>query len=561
MDRYLEVARGRKVADLVLKDAFILNVFTNEIIKGDVAIVGDRIAGVGTYSGLKELDCSGKYLVPGLIDAHMHIESTMVMPYELSKKLLRAGTTTIIADPHELVNVKGTDALDFILEATENLPMSAYIMLPSSVPATDTEINGSGEFLSDQMEKYINHPRVLGLGEVMRFWDVVEGRSKMVEKLELCSHKVIDGHAPGLTGHPLQAYRMAGIDNDHECSTEEEALEKIRAGFHIFIREGSGAKNLDQIVTGFLKQKISFEQCMFCTDDIHLEDIERQGHINYCVRRAISLGVPIATAYKMASYYTARVYGLKDLGAIGAGYLADLLVMNDLEEAVPEIVIKNGKIVEDSFFESYSYQMDREGLCNTVIVSELTKEQISLATDSKNHVIQMLKKQLTTKHLYEEIPSDQGYFIPNKVWNKLCVIERHGKTGSIGVAPLKGFGIEGGALATTVAHDSHNIIVVGDNDEDILAAVKELKQMQGGYVIISKGQVVGKLILPICGLMSDQTAETVQETLKEMLVHAGNMGVSEDIDPFITLSFMALTVIPEIRLTVNGLYYEAGGDK
>lgn len=550
----LSVARGLKKADLVLKNGRVLNVFSQEILDADVAIVDGEIVGVGNYSGIEEIDCQGKYLVPGFIDAHMHIESTMIMPLELSKMLLPAGTTTIIADPHELVNVKGEEGLDFILDATEKLPMSAYIMVPSSVPATKYDTNGAGEFLASHMAKYINHPRILGLGEMMCFHDVIEGDDTALDKINLFKGKVLDGHAPGILGREVQAYHLAGVDNDHECYTFEEALDKLRAGMHIFIREGSGARNLEAIIKGFLANNLSFDQCMFCTDDKHLEDIATEGHINYCVRKAIKLGVPPITAYKIASFNAAKVYGLNKLGAIGAGYTADILVIKDLETAIPEIVIKNGKLVNENYLSSFSYAIKNQALLSTVKFADLSPAQLKINRKEKNHVIGMLDHQITTKHLYETLPGKDGEFIPDESYSKLCVVERHGKNNFVAASVLKGFGIKNGAIATSVAHDSHNIIAAGDNDSDIINAVKYIKELEGGYVISSQGKIVGSLALPVCGLMSTLSSDEVKKIMKEMLAAARRLGTNENIDPFITLSFMALPVIPELRLTEKGLF-------
>ena len=325
----IQVARGLAPADIVLKNGKILNVFTEEIITADVAIAGDTIAGIGAYEGEREIDCKGKFIAPGLIDAHVHIESSMVSPLEFAKQIIRTGTTGIIADPHEIVNVSGAAGMDYILDATEDIPVNAYIMIPSSVPATEFDTNGAGKFLADDMEPYRSHPRVLGLGEMMRFTDVLAEHGETLEKLERFSDMMIDGHAPGISGNDVQAYRAAGVRDDHECAAVEEGLEKLRAGYSILIREGSGAKNVETLVKGFLEAGVSLDQCMFCTDDRHLEDIEREGHINVCVRKAIALGVPAIKAYKMASFHAARTYGLRDCGAVGAGFKADLLILDD----------------------------------------------------------------------------------------------------------------------------------------------------------------------------------------------------------------------------------------
>ncbi len=550
----IQTAKGVMLADLVLKNGNVLNVFTEEIYTADVAITGNVIAGVGSYKGEREIDCTGKYIVPGFIDAHVHIESSMVTPLEFAKHIIRSGTTGIVADPHEIVNVSGKKGLDFILDASENIPVNTYIMIPSSVPATDIDTNGAGKFLAKDMLPYKANPRVLGLGEMMRFVDVLNEQKETIDKLEAFSDMIIDGHAPGITGKDVQAYRAAGVIDDHECATAEEGLEKLRAGFRILVREGSGAKNLESLMKGFLEAGVSLGQCMFCTDDKHLEDIEKEGHINTCIRKAIAMGVPAIKAYKMASFNTARAYQINNTGAIGPGYLADIVIVDDLNKAEPSLVIKSGKIVDEEWLGSFHYELKDESLLQTVKVGSLSLKDLDFAQKGVNHVIELVPNQLLTLHKEERIPGNNGKFIPDSEYAKLVVAERHGKSGEVGVCPIKGYGIKNGAVATTVSHDSHNIIAVGDNDDDILCAINELKKIQGGYVIASGNRIVDELPLTIGGLMSMDKAVHVQEKTSKMVQTARNMGVREGIDPFITLSFMALTVIPELRLTEAGIF-------
>lgn len=549
----LWAAEGKEKAELVLKGGKVLNVFTNEFLEADVAVCQGKIVGVGDYEGIREIDCQGRYIVPGYLDAHVHIESTLAMPSELSRAVLKSGTTTLIADPHELVNVKGKKALDFLLAATEDVPLNIYIMMPSSVPATLFDTNGAGEFLAEDMKEYLKEERILGLGEVMCFPDVVAGEDKILDKLALFEKKHIDGHAPGLSGGSLQAYRLSGIENDHECSNIDEVREKLRAGLRIFIREGSGAKNLEPIVSGMLTEGLPFSRCAFCTDDKHLEEIEKDGHISVCIRKAIALGMEPAEAYKTASWYPASSYGLKTLGAVAAGYQADLVVLKNLETAEAEMTLYKGVPETELDFPAFDFT-GWEELLSTVNFEELTKEKIAVSKGEKNHVIGMIKRELLTEHLLEEVPGENGFFVPDEVYNKLCVVERHGKNGNVAAAPIKGFGIKNGALATSVSHDSHNVIAAGDNDEDIVAAVNYLKKIQGGYVIASGGKVAAALPLKVCGLLSKEPKETIEKTAGEMLTLAREMGVEEGIDPFITLSFMALPVIPNLRLLDTGLF-------
>ncbi|MBH7241139.1 adenine deaminase [Clostridioides difficile] len=554
LKRQCDVSSGREKADIVLKNGTIINVFTEELITGDVAIVGDTIVGIGDYKGNVEIDCSNKYISPGFIDAHMHIESTMVMPIELSKKLLKSGTTTIIADPHELVNVKGVSAIDFLLESTKDIPLNVYIMVPSSVPATSFETNGVGKFSAKDMESYVNNPRILGLGEVMCFNDVINSENEILDKLELFKNKVVDGHAHNINGKSLQTYVCAGIENDHECITFDEVYEKLRAGLKILIREGSAAKNLKSIVSGMLKHNLPIEEFMFCTDDKHLDDIEKQGHIRWNIKCAIDLGMEPVRAIKVATYNSAKAYGLRKIGAIGAGYKADIVVLNDLDKMEVDSVYKDGNLVNEEMFSNYNYEIKDKELLNTVKFKYINKEKIQLKVSEKNYVMEIVPYQILTNKVYESLPCADGYFVPNKEYSKLCVVERHRMTGNVAIAPLKGFGIKNGAIATTVAHDSHNIIVAGDNDDDILVAINYLKEIQGGYVIVSNGKVLAHLSLQVAGLISTFTAEEVQEITDNMLEIARKMEVPEYVDPFITLSFMALPVVPQIRLTDLGLF-------
>lgn len=552
--RQIRAAQGLEPADLVLKGGRVLNVFTEEVLEADVAIVGDRIVGVGSYRGRQEVDCAGKYLTPGLIDGHIHMESTMVTPPRLAEYVVRKGTTTLIADPHEIVNVAGAKGMDYMLESTRNVPVNVYVMVPSSVPAADLDTNGAGKFLAEDMAPYLSHPRVLGLGEMMRFSDVLRGEPETLKKLELFRGRVMDGHAPGITGGAVQGYRVSGISNDHECTTAEELLEKLRAGFSILIREGSAARDLEPLVRGLLERNLPLERCMFCTDDKHLEDIQQEGHINYCVRKAISLGIPAAKAYKMASYYTASAYGLRHLGAVAAGYQADILVLDELEAAEPRLVFQKGALVDEERIRAGFYETKDPALLHTVFCPHLTEAELGLRAEGAIPVLQMLPRQLLTRRLTEQVPERDGWFAPDGTYSKLLAVERYGKTGRAAVCAAKGYGIRNGAVATSVSHDAHNVIAAGDNDRDLLAAVEELKRMQGGYAIASGGKILASLPLPVCGLMSREEGKAVQEKIGRMVALIRKMGVPEGIDPFVTLSFMALPVIPQIRLTEAGLY-------
>ncbi|MEG0616636.1 MAG: adenine deaminase [Oscillospiraceae bacterium] len=550
----IDVAMGRAKADLVLKNGNVINVFTEEIVKADVAIADGMIAGVGQYTCENDVDCTDKYIAPGFIDSHMHIESTMVTPLELARAAAISGTTTIIADPHEIVNVSGKEGMRYFLNATENFPITAYFMLPSSVPATAFETNGA-EFTADDMREFMENKRVLGLGEVMCYPDVIAGGTAIMEKLELCDKydKMADGHAPGLSGASLEAYAAAGVRTEHECTTFAEAEEKARAGLSVLVREGSAAKNLTALVNGLLDSDLPTDRFLFCTDDKHLDDIAREGHVRWNIRQAISLGMKPVKAIKMATRNAAVVYGLAQTGAVAAGYKADIVVLDSLKQVTVNSVYKGGLPVESLLANAVSVKAPDE-LLHSVIYKDVSADDIALSVDGEADVIEMIPYQIATRRLHTIVPVKNGKFAPNSEFTKLCVVERHGRNGNIAVAPLKGYGITGGAIATSVAHDSHNIIAAGDNDEDLVLAINALREIGGGYVLCGGGKVLDSLPLKVAGLMSEDSAVNVQNKTGEILEKANSMGIPYYVDPFISLSFMALPVIPEIRLTDMGLF-------
>ena len=539
------------MCELVLKNGTIVDVKNRKLIRGDLAVSDGKIIGIGTFSGKQEVDCQGKYLCPGFIDAHVHIESSMAAPLEFAKAVMPHGTTTVIADPHELVNVKGNEAMKYILDATEDIPLSVYVMMPSSIPATPFETNGA-DFTAKDMERWKDHKRVLGLGEVMCYPAVLSGDPEILAKLRLCRGMIIDGHAPGLTGEDLKAYVEAGVMTEHECTSYEEAREKCHAGMKILVREGSAARNVENIIPGLLKEPQDMKHYMFCTDDKHLDTIENEGHISYNVRRSIQLGMDPLDAVAMATEHAASAYGLNQIGTLETGKDADIVVLGSLEEVSVEQVYRKGRLVNDAMFDRQAAPI-AESMLHTVVLSGVSKDKIQVPARGKVPVIGMVSGQIVTKFLREEVPSCEGWFVPNREYSKLCVFERHRGTGNAKAAPLKGYGITGGAIATSVAHDSHNIIAAGDNDDDILTAVQMMEKMQGGYVLVSGGEVKGTLPLPVAGLLSLGSSQEIQENIDDMLKKAWDMGISREIDPFITLSFMALPVIPELRLTDLGL--------
>ena len=552
--RRAAVAAGREPADLVLKNAGVVNVFTKEITVCDVAVADGYIAGLGEYSGRTEADCTGKIVCPGFIDAHMHMESVMSSPFELARAIVPRGTTTVIADPHEIVNVCGAKAVDYLLDATEHLPLNVYLMLPSSVPATPFETNGA-DFTPADMAPYLAHPRVLGLGEVMNYPAAVAGDAGVLEKVALAQArgKLADVHAPGISGKDLQAYAALGIATEHECTTFAEAAEKLRAGFAVLVREGSAAKNLSTLVRGWLDSKLPADRLLFCTDDKHIDDVSENGNVRHNVHLAIQLGVDPVTAVCMATYNAARVYGLRELGAVAPGYRADLVVLDDLKNVDVGAVYKDGVEVRRALEGLAAAPVPPE-LLDSVHCRRFTEADFALRVRGETDCIELVPYQIATRHLREQVPQKDGFFAPDSVYTKLCVVERHGKNGSVAVCPLKGYGITGGAIATSVAHDSHNIIAAGDNDRDIALAVTRLREIGGGYVVCAGGEVRGEVPLRIAGLMSTEPWETVRDATAAILKQASGMGIPYHVDPFITLSFLALPVIPELRLTDRGLF-------
>jgi adenine deaminase len=551
----MNVALGKEKATLVIKNANIVNVFTKEIVLGDIAIYKDLIVGIGKYTGKKEIDAKGKYICPGLIDSHVHIESSMVTPSEFARSILPFGTTTIIADPHEIANVCGINGIHYMLNQTKHLPMNVYIMIPSCVPATPFEDNGA-YINAEAMEPLKGFNRILGLGEVMDFVSLLNGDINMLKKVDLFDHAIIDGHSPSLTGNELNAYKAIGVLTDHECSTPDEALERLRLGMYVQIREGSAAKNLENIVKGLLNKGINLDKCLFCTDDKHLEDIRSEGHISYNIKKAISCGLDPIEAICMSTINASRCYKLKRLGAVAPGYSADLLMLNDLRNFDIEKVLYRGQVVVDSgSIIGISTPDEDKNVTNTVRIPYITGNDLAIPMSDDNAVvIRILPNELITKKENSRTGVKDGFFVADKTHSKLAVIERHKSLGKIGLGIVKGFNIENGAIASTVAHDSHNLIVIGDNDNDMLLAINEIKRANGGFTVVGDGKVLGILELPIAGLMSNRSAAYVESKLAQMIETAHKLGVNPEIDPFTTLSFLALPVIPEIRVTDQGLF-------
>ena len=548
----VEVASGRQKADLVLKNATYVNVFCNQLSRGDIAVASGLIAGMGEhYEGEIEVDMSGKLVLPGFVDAHIHLESSLVSPKEFAKAVLPHGTTTVITDPHEIANVMGTDGIEYMLQATEDLPLDVRFMLPSCVPATPLDESGANlDYRA--IDSFYEHNRVEGLAEMMNYVGVANADEQVLEKIVAAQahHKKIDGHAPGLSGNDLNAYVAAGVYSDHECSDMGDALAKLERGQYIMIREGTAARNLDALLPLLTPQYYTY--CMFCTDDKHPNDLLEKGHIDYIIKKAIAAGVDPIIAVKCASHHAARYFLLNNRGAIAPGYLADFVIIDDFDHFNIEKVYKRGVLMVDHGVvadfpvpEIDPYLVNRAH--DTFHVAPLTAADF---TDSRPHaVIGMVNGEITTTDGGYTDRIDVDYDIL-----KIAVIERHKNTHHIGLGYIKGYGLQKGAVATSISHDSHNIIVVGTNEEDMAFAANRIVQQHGGITVVENGQVKGELLLAIAGIMSDDTLINVNRDLENAKKAAYDLGVSTGIDPFMTLSFMALPVIPSLRITTRGVF-------
>jgi len=548
-------ARKLEKADLVLKNAKIVNVFTDRVEEGNIAITNGMIVGIGDFEGRREIDIHGQYVTSGFIDAHLHLESTLVNPQVLISRAVKHGTTTFMVDPHEAANVSGTDGIDYILDQTKNSPAHVYVMIASCVPATSIDDNGF-TLTAKEMAPYLKNRRVLGLGEVMDCMAVINGDPAMNEKLELFDGKVKDGHAPGLSELDLAAYVIAGVTTDHEGTSFDYVMKERSMGMTCHIREGSAARNLENIIKGIVENNVNTEGFCFCTDDKHIEDISREGDIDHNVRKAVSMGISPIAAVKMATIQPARCYGLRRTGAVAPGYDADLVVWDSLKDFNAQMVFYNGELIDDRL--EVRPLPCPSVLLDTVHLADIDPEKLRIKAVDEFPVIRMIPGQIVTEKCIMKLPGDDE-FVPDREINKIAVFERHKATGKIGVGAITGFNLSGGAVASSVSHDSHNIIVIGDNDADIIAAVREIERAHGGYTIVSGGEVFDTLELPVMGLISDKSYTYVNKKLKRMIAQAHRMGVPRAMDPFITLSFMALPVIPEIRCTPRGVYSVSEG--
>ncbi|MFE8694955.1 adenine deaminase [Cytobacillus sp. FJAT-53684] len=560
LKKRIDVAAKRTPADLVIKNAQIVNVFTREILVDDIAIVDGFFAGIGDFEGFETIDANRKYIVPGFIDGHVHIESAMVTPSEFANVVLPHGVTTVIADPHEIANVNGVEGIEFMLNASEGIPLDVLMMLPSCVPATPFE-NAGAILDHTQLEPLYNHPRVIGLGEVMDYPSVLRNDDKMLHKLTtaLFKEKHIDGHAAGVDADGINVYMAAGIRTDHECVTADEALERLRKGMYVMLREGSAAKDLLALLQAVNENNA--RRCLFVTDDKHLDELIEDGSIDYNIKLAINDGLDPLLAIQIATLNAAECFGLRTKGAIAPGYEADFLIIDDLHTIKIDQVFKSGKLVAENgkvTNTSISKLTPSPAITDSVKLRPISMEQlqIKIANESKANIIKIIPNMIVTKHLIEKVDSLNGRFQYNleKDLLKIAVLERHKMTGNIGLGIIKGLGINNGAIASTVAHDSHNIVAAGTSDEDIVYAITLTNEMKGGLVVVQNGELVASLPLPIAGLMSDQSATNIHERLKELNQALIKIGCSMEFNPFVTLSFLALPVIPELKLTDIGLF-------
>lgn len=561
LSRRISVAAGNEPADYVIKNGKVVDVFNGEIYEADVAIVDGYFAGIGFFHGKTTIDAKGKYISPSFIDGHVHIESTMVCPAEFAKVQLLHGVTTVVTDPHEIANVAGITGIEFMLETTEGIPLDVYFMLPSCVPATSFEHAGA-KLERDDLRPFYLHPRVLGLAEVMNFPAVLNVEPSMLAKLTDAhlANKKIDGHAAGLTEEQLNVYTAAGIRTDHECTTAEEARARLRKGMYLMLREGTAAKDVRNLLPAVTSKNA--HRCLFVTDDRHLDDILQEGSIDHNVRLSIKEGIPAATAIQMATLNAAECFGLKEIGAIAGGYKADFLLLTDLDDIVINSVYKDGKLVVEKGelinLPEWTLPNSVNELVDSIHFPTLKESDLHIPlTGHAANIITIIPNSLLTIHDTAEVTRDKmGNFLPSTELDllKLAVVERHHSTGQIGLGIVKGLGLTSGAIATTVSHDSHNLMIAGVNDSDMLMASQEIKEMQGGLVVVNDGKVTARLDLPIAGLMSTKRYEDVYTSLEELNAALLTIGASQHFNPFLTLAFLALPVIPELKLTVQGLF-------
>jgi adenine deaminase len=549
----IRAARGETPADLVFKSGSVIDVFSGTILKTDVAVTEDTIVGLGTYEGKKTVDCRGRFICPGFIDGHFHIESTYLTPSNLSPVLLPLGTTTLIADPHEIVNVQGLAGLTFMLQNSRGLPLEIYFMAPSCVPATPLETSGSR--LNDQdLRPLLRNPRILGLGELMNYPGVLKGDPEILKKLSSYYHRIKDGHAPFLTGKDLCAYISTGIRSDHEATELKEAVEKLALGMFLMIREGTQARNLKTLLP--LLNPLTTRRCLLVSDDRHPVDLKKEGHLNFVLKKAVHGGLDPVLAIQMVTLNPAEYFRLRHLGAVAPGYQADLVVLKSLSSFEVQAVYKKGRVTADNgrYQGEAPLPLGSEATSG-MRIKPFTTEQFRIPVRGKwANVIQWIPNQILTRKVRYPVHSKKGFFDPNPDEDivSLACVERHKRTGNIGLALVKGFGLDQGAMASSVAHDAHNILAIGRNPKDMFLAVRTIEAMNGGLVVVIKNKVAARLPLPIAGLMSDQPLEIIlqqQEALSRAIIRTG-CALN---NPFMALSFMALSMVPELKISDRGL--------
>jgi adenine deaminase len=550
----ISAARGQIPADLLLRNGRVINVFTGEIEESSIAVMHSRIVGLGEYDARKVTDLQGAYVCPGFIDAHVHIESSLLPPYEFARAVVPHGVTTVVIDPHEIANVLGSEGIQYMLDASKYTPFSVYVMASSCVPATHLETSGAALRWSDLIA-FKKDPWVLGLAEVMNYPGVINGDQEVLDKLRAFADRRMDGHSPGLTGRDLEAYAASGIASDHECTTVKEANEKLRRGMYVMIREASNAHNLLTLLP-IINERTS-RRVLFCTDDRLPNDLIDQGSIDYIVRTAIQHGLDPVTAVTIATLNAAEYFGLTDRGAIAPGRRADIVVFNNFDEFKIERVYRGGvRVVYRGKLEPYEHEPARPPIRNTINV-DWSKVDLRVRAEpnaSTLRIIGLVPGQIVTHEEFDRALIQAGNVVadPARDILKMAVIERHHATGNVGLGFVRGFKLQRGAIGSSVGHDSHNILVVGTNDDDMLSAARAIAAMQGGFVAVENGKILGRLPLPIGGLMSDQPIERVRAELDHLNDETRKLGCDLD-TPFMALSFLALPVIPDLKLTDKGL--------
>jgi adenine deaminase len=558
----IAAAAKRAIADIVIKNGRIIDVFNQEIIYGDIAITEGMFVGIGSYEGIITIDAQNRFICPGFIDGHVHIESSMVTPSEFAKVVLPHGVTSVIADPHEIANVSGADGIQYMIASSDNIPLDVFYMLPSCIPATPFE-NAGALLNAEDLAPFYQHERVLGLGEVMNYPAVLNGEISMLDKLSsAAAHgKLIDGHAAGLNADAINVYMTAGIRTDHECTAVNEALERLQRGMYVMLREGSAAKNLKTLIKAVNPKNA--RRCLFVTDDKHLDDLMDEGSIDHNIRLAIQEGIDPLLAIQMATLNTAECFQLKRKGAIAPGYDADFILLDNLESVEISEVYKAGKLVaaKGKFIgKSASKVNPPTHIMNSIQANQLNETDLQIVLNhspARANIIGIIPNSIVTKHWVETVDTDdQGQFQSSLTNDqlKLIVVERHKKTGNVGLGIVKGLGITSGAIVSTVAHDSHNIVAAGTNDADLLFAIETIIEIKGGIAVVENGRVLAALSLPIAGLISDQDHNAVNEQLRHLNDALRMNGFHAPFNPFLTLSFLALPVIPELKLTDLGLF-------